>query len=157
MPWRWRRRSIGVIDFMRWPALLVMMSAVIALLLPLCTLPSLGQMAMLSVGTLVATLLWLLGLAGLSLYVRYFANFSELYGSWGRGRLDAVVSALRFVVFLGAEINYELERQTRQDTPSARTAAGLPQRLCRRYAGANASLESEDDTVTAEKDRSRRE
>ncbi|MEC4766502.1 YihY/virulence factor BrkB family protein [Halomonas sp. CUBES01] len=106
-----------VIDFMRWPALLVMMSAVIALLYRFAPYRRSARWEWLSVGTLVATLLWLLGSAGLSLYVRYFANFSELYGSLGAVvvlMLWFLLSA--FVVLLGAEINCELERQTRQDT-----------------------------------------
>ncbi|KPQ20395.1 MULTISPECIES: YihY/virulence factor BrkB family protein [unclassified Halomonas] len=106
-----------VIDFMRWPALLVMMSAVIALLYRFAPYRRSAKWEWLSVGTMVATLFWLLGSGGLSLYVRYFSNFSELYGSLG-----AVVVLMfwfllsAFVVLLGAEINCELERQTRQDT-----------------------------------------
>jgi len=148
-----------VIDFMRWPALLVMMSAVIALLYRFAPYRRSAKWQWLSVGTLVATLLWLLGSAGLSLYVRYFANFSELYGSLGAVvvlMLWFLLSA--FVVFLGAEINYELERQTRQDT-----TIGEDRPLGYRNAYAADTLgrmhpwKSEDDTVTAEKDAPRRE
>ncbi|MGR2740036.1 YihY/virulence factor BrkB family protein [Billgrantia sp. Q4P2] len=70
-----------------------------------------------SVGTVVATLLWLLGSGGLSLYVSQVANMDELYGSLG-----AVVVLMlwfwlsSFVVLLGAELNAEMERQTRHDT-----------------------------------------
>jgi membrane protein len=106
-----------IIDFMRWPALLVMMSAVIALLYRFAPYRRAAKWEWLSVGTMVATLLWLLGSGGLSLYVRYFSNFSELYGSLGAVvvlMLWFLLSA--FVVLLGAEINCELERQTRQDT-----------------------------------------
>ncbi|SDN69240.1 YihY/virulence factor BrkB family protein [Vreelandella arcis] len=106
-----------MIDFMRWPALLVMMSAVIALLYRFAPYRRAAQWEWLSVGTVVATLLWLLGSGGLSLYVRHFASFSELYGSLGAVvvlMLWFLLSA--FVVLLGAEINCELERQTRKDT-----------------------------------------
>jgi membrane protein len=61
--------------------------------------------------------MWLLGSGGLSLYVRYFSTFSELYGSLG-----AVVALMiwfwlsAFVVLFGAEVNCEMERQTYNDT-----------------------------------------
>ncbi len=61
--------------------------------------------------------MWLLGSGGLSLYVRYFSTFSELFGSLG-----AVVALMiwfwlsAFVVLFGAEVNCEMERQTFTDT-----------------------------------------
>ncbi|MDR5897663.1 YihY/virulence factor BrkB family protein [Halomonas vilamensis] len=95
-----------LIDWLRWPALLVIMTFVIALLYRFGPYRESARWEWLNAGTLVATLLWLLGSAGLSLYVRYFAYFSQLYGSLG-----AVVMLMlwfwlsAFVVLLGAEIN----------------------------------------------------
>lgn len=105
------------LKWLRWPALLFIMSFLIALLYRYAPYRRSAQWRWLSYGTLLATLLWLLGSGGLSLYVRYFSSFSELYGSLG-----AVVALMMwfwmsaFVVLLGAEINSEMERQTCSDT-----------------------------------------
>lgn len=107
--------------WLRWPILLVVMSLIIALLYRFAPYRRAPRWQWLSVGTLLATMLWLFGSGGLSLYVRYFASFSELYGSLG-----AVVVLMlwfwlsAFVVLLGAEINAQMERQTRRDTTVGR-------------------------------------
>ena len=106
-----------VFNWLRWPALLVLMSGLIALLYRFAPYRRSAQWRWLSYGTLLATVMWLLGSGGLSLYVRYFSSFSELYGSLG-----AVVALMiwfwlsAFVVFFGAEVNCEMERQTFNDT-----------------------------------------
>jgi len=106
-----------LLQWLRWPALLVLMSLLIALLYRFAPYRRAAKWRWLSYGTLLATATWLLGSGGVSLYVRYFSSFSELYGSLG-----AVVALMlwfwmsAFVVLLGAEINCEMERQTYQDT-----------------------------------------
>ncbi|WP_083024807.1 YihY/virulence factor BrkB family protein [Vreelandella lionensis] len=106
-----------VLQWLRWPALLVLMSLLIALLYRFAPYRRSPQWRWLSYGTLLATLMWLLGSGGLSLYVRYFSTFSELYGSLG-----AVVALMlwfwlsAFLVLFGAELNSEMERQTCHDT-----------------------------------------
>lgn len=106
-----------VLKWLRWPALLVLMSGLIALLYRFAPYRRSAQWRWLSYGTLLATVMWLLGSGGLSLYVRYFSTFSELYGSLG-----AVVALMiwfwlsAFVVLFGAEVNCEMERQTFNDT-----------------------------------------
>lgn len=68
----------------------------------------------LSVGSAVATLLWLCGSAGLSFYTSHMGAFSNAYG-----RLGAIVVLqlwfflTAFVFLIGAEINIEVERQMR--------------------------------------------
>ncbi|WP_445158582.1 YihY/virulence factor BrkB family protein [Halomonas sp. E14] len=109
--------AVRVINWLRWPGLLLMMMFVIAVLYRYGPYRTSPRWEWVSVGTVVATLLWLLGSGGLSFYVGYMANIDELYGS-----LAAVVILLlwfwlsAFVVLLGAEINAEMERQTRHDT-----------------------------------------
>ncbi|WP_404375474.1 YihY/virulence factor BrkB family protein [Vreelandella aquamarina] len=106
-----------ILQWLRWPALLVLMSVLIALLYRFAPYRRSPQWRWLSYGTLFATTMWLLGSGGLSLYVRYFSTFSELYGSLG-----AVVALMlwfwlsAFVVLFGAELNCEMERQTCYDT-----------------------------------------
>lgn len=111
-----------VLQWLRWPALLLLMSVLIALLYRFAPYRRSAQWSWLSYGTLLATIMWLLSSGGLSLYVRYFSSFSELYGSLG-----AVVALMiwfwlsAFVVLLGAEVNCEMERQTYNDTTIGET------------------------------------
>ncbi len=71
----------------------------------------------LSWGAAAAVLLWLLASFLFSLYAANFANYSATYGA-----LSAVIALLMwfwlsaFVVLLGAELNAEMEHQTRKDT-----------------------------------------
>jgi membrane protein len=70
-----------------------------------------------SIGAVVATLIWIVASAGFSLYIANFANYNETYGSLG-----AVIVVLfwlyisAFVVILGAKLNGELEHETSVDT-----------------------------------------
>lgn len=108
---------VRVIGWLRWPVLLLLMMFVIAVLYRFGPYRHSPRWEWVSVGTVTATLLWLLGSGGLSLYVGHVVNLGELYGSLG-----AVVVLMlwfwlsAFVVLLGAEINGEMERQTRHDT-----------------------------------------
>ena len=66
---------------------------------------------------MIATLLWIAGSALFSLYVSSFGSYNETYGAAG-----AVVILLMwfllsaYAVLIGAEVNAEMERQTRKDT-----------------------------------------
>ena len=68
-------------------------------------------------GAGVAVALWIVGSAAFSLYVTRFGNYNETYGTAG-----AVVILLMwfllssYAILIGAEINAEMERQTRKDT-----------------------------------------
>lgn len=108
---------VNLIGLLRWPVLLLVMMLTIAVLYRFGPNRTAPRWQWVSVGTVTAILLWLLGSGGLSLYVSQVANLGELYGSLG-----AVVVLMlwfwlsAFVVLLGAEINSEMERQTRRDT-----------------------------------------
>jgi membrane protein len=70
-----------------------------------------------TVGAVMATALWLAGSVAFSAYVENFGSYNETYGSLG-----AVVILLlwffvsAYCVCLGAELNAELEHQTRRDS-----------------------------------------
>lgn len=79
-----------------------------------------AQWQWLTVGSVTATLFWLLVTLGVSFYVSTFGNYNETYGSLGAVvvlQLWLFVSA--YVVLLGAQINAEAERQTSVDTSVA--------------------------------------
>lgn len=84
----------------------------------------------LSVGSLLATVLWLLATVLFGVYVANFADYNATYGSLG-----AVVVLLMwlfvsaYAVLIGAEINAEAERQTGVDSTS-----GSPRPIGRRGA-----------------------
>ena len=68
-------------------------------------------------GSAIAATLWLIGSLLFALYVQLFASYGKTYGAIG----SVVVLLLwfylsSFIVVLGAEINAEMERQTRRDT-----------------------------------------
>ena len=68
-------------------------------------------------GAVIATVLWVIGSVLFSVYVTRFGNYNETYGSVG-----AIVILLMwfllsaYAVLIGAEVNAEMERQTRKDT-----------------------------------------
>jgi membrane protein len=70
-----------------------------------------------SIGAVVATVIWLIASIGFSIYVSTFGNYAKTYGS-----LAAVVVLMlwlwltAYAVLLGAEINAEAEQQTARDT-----------------------------------------
>ncbi len=71
----------------------------------------------LRIGALAATVLWLVGSAAFAFYVANFGSYNETYGSVG-----ALVVLLMwfylsaYVVIVGAELNSEIEHQTKRDT-----------------------------------------
>ena len=70
-----------------------------------------------SPGAIAATALWLAGSALFAVYTANFGKYNETYGSLGAVvvvMLWLYISAL--AVIFGAELNAELERQTRKDT-----------------------------------------
>lgn len=75
----------------------------------------------LSIGSVAATVLWLVATVGFGIYAANFANYNATYGALG-----AVVVLLMWLfvsslaVLIGAEINAEAERQTAVDTTTGR-------------------------------------
>jgi membrane protein len=72
-------------------------------------------------GSVVASTLWLVGSLLFATYVRTFGSYGKTYGALG-----GVIVLLMwfyvssFTIVLGAEINAEMERQTRHDTTEGR-------------------------------------
>ena len=68
-------------------------------------------------GAGLSTALWLAASVGLSVYVTHFQNYNRVYGSVGAVIVLLVWFYLTaYIVMLGAELNAELEHQTRVDT-----------------------------------------
>ena len=68
-------------------------------------------------GAVVATVLWIAGSVAFAIYVRNFASYQETFGA-----LAGVVILLMwlwlsaFIILIGAELDSEMEAQTRRDT-----------------------------------------
>jgi membrane protein len=68
-------------------------------------------------GAVIATIIWLAGSVGFSIYVKNFSNYNQTYGALGGVViLNLWLLLTMFSVLLGAEINSEMEHQTRKDT-----------------------------------------
>ncbi|MGO8919632.1 MAG: YihY/virulence factor BrkB family protein [Stellaceae bacterium] len=113
---------------LRWPALLLLFAAVLALLYRYAPCRREPRWSWVSWGAAAAALLWIAGSVLFSVYVGRFATYNKTYGSLG-----AVVVLLMwlwlsaYAVLLGAELNAEMERQSARD-PTGRPATPSPRR-----------------------------
>ena len=105
------------LSLLRWPAIMLVISVGLAMLYRFGPSRKDAQWRWLSVGAVVATLLWVAGSALFSWYLSNFANYNETYGSLGAGiGLMMWLWLTSIAILVGAEINAEIEHQTAQDT-----------------------------------------
>ena len=104
-------------EIARWVLLALLVMVALAVLYRVAPDRDAPKFRWVSVGAVVATILWLLAAAGFSLYVSMFGNYAKTYGA-----LAGVVVLLLWLwitsysVLLGAEINAEAEQQTAKDS-----------------------------------------
>ena len=68
-------------------------------------------------GAVLATVLWMMGTLGFSLYTSNFASYNETYGALGGVIILLTWMWLSaFIILLGAELNAEMEHQTTEDS-----------------------------------------
>jgi membrane protein len=102
---------------LRWPALLFVLVFGLALLYRYGPSRTEPRWQWLSIGSVLAVLIWLASSAGLSWYLENFADYNATYGSLGAGigmMMWMWVSAI--VILFGAELNSEIEHQTAEDS-----------------------------------------
>ncbi len=105
------------VSLARWPLLAVAGIVALAALYRYAPSRDAPRWRWVSPGSVAATLLWIAASLLFSVYVSNFGSYNETYGSLG-----AVVILLMwlfitsYVVLLGAELNSEMEHQTRKDT-----------------------------------------
>lgn len=108
-----------IASWLRWPLLFLLVMTGLALIYRYAPCRAKPRWQWVSPGALVATALWVVASIGFSFYVRAFGNYNETYGSLGAAIIALMWLWLSaYIVLLGAEINAELERQTRHDTTS---------------------------------------
>ncbi|MEX0604029.1 MAG: YihY/virulence factor BrkB family protein [Marinobacter sp.] len=107
----------SALDILRWPILGLIAVVALAALFRFGPDRSAARWRWLTPGAVVAVIVWLITSGLFSWYVSSFGNYNEMYGSLG-----AVVILLfwfyltAFIFLLGAELNSEMEHQTRRDT-----------------------------------------
>lgn len=117
-------RAETVIALMTWPVLAGFVILGLAVLYRFGPSRAAANWRWLSVGAVLATLIWIAASLGFSVYVRSFGNYTETYGTLG-----GVVILLTwlwmsaYVVLAGAELNAEIEHQIAHDTT---TGPALP-------------------------------
>jgi membrane protein len=145
-----------VIQILGYIVLFLIVTAALAILYRYAPDRDAPKMKWVSIGALVATLIWLLASIGFSIYTTTFGNYAKTYGTFaGIVILLFWLWLTSYAILLGAEINAETEQQTIVDTTK-----GPPEPLGERGAVKADSLPPEDpemaDAELAEKDRTSR-
>jgi membrane protein len=119
-----------VAESLRWIGLVIGVMVALALLYRIAPDRDAPKLRWVSLGAVIATVIWVLASLGFSLYVDNFGKYAKTYGA-----LAGVVVLMlwlylsAYIVLLGAEINAESEQQTVRDTTK-----GEPQPLGQRNA-----------------------
>ncbi|HEX6579050.1 MAG TPA: YihY/virulence factor BrkB family protein [Jiangellaceae bacterium] len=127
----------------RWIGLVVAVLIALALLYRWAPDRDAPKFRWLSIGAVVATVLWVVASIGFSVYVDNFGSYGRTYGS-----LAGVIVLLlwlwlaAYATLLGAEINAEMEQQTIKDTTK-----GEPRPLGQRRAVKADSIPGEQGTA----------
>jgi membrane protein len=119
-----------VLLVVQWPLLIVLVMAGLAILYRYAPNRDEPRWRWVSPGAITATVMWIVGSIGFTIYVTHFGSYDKTYGSLGGAVVLLTwlyVSA--FAVLLGAVVNAQSERQTRRDTTE-----GTPRRMGQRGA-----------------------
>ena len=111
------QESKTIVSLARWPVMFAMLLAALGVLYRFGPSRRAARWEWLSVGTLVAALLWIGGSSLLSWYLSNFGNYDATYGSLGAAiglMMWMWMSAV--IVLCGAELNAEIEHQTARDS-----------------------------------------
>jgi membrane protein len=105
------------IALLRWPALAALVLGGISIVYRLGPSRDKPQWRWVTPGSVLATVLWIAGSIGFSIYVENFGKYNETYGTLGAVAVLLLWLWLSaYVVLLGAEVNAEAEHQTREDS-----------------------------------------
>jgi membrane protein len=108
---RWVLQIAGIL------ILIVIVSVALAILYRVAPDRDAPKLKWVSVGAVVATVIWLIASLGFSLYVSTLGNYAKTYGAFaGIVILLFWLWLTAYAILLGAEINAEAEQQTIADT-----------------------------------------
>ena len=106
----------NVIALLRWPVLALLAMAALAAVYRVAPHRESPGLRWTSWGAVIATMLWLAGSLAFSFFVSHFGRFDETYGGFAAVIILMLWFFLTgFIVLLGAEINAQMEHQTRRD------------------------------------------
>ncbi len=109
--------AMMLVSLARWPLLALVALLTLAVLYRYGPSRDAPEWRWVSWGAAAATLVWIISSIAFSIYVSRFGSYNQTYGSLG-----AVIILLTwmwvsaFIVLMGAELNAEIEHQTRRDT-----------------------------------------
>ena len=108
-------------SWLRWPILLLALLFGLGVLYRFAPSRTKPRWQWVSLGSVVAAVLWLGGSAALSFYFSRFADYTATYGSLAAGiGLMTWMWLSAIIVLLGAELNAEIEHQTAFDSTIGR-------------------------------------
>ncbi len=106
-----------VLSLSRWPLLAVIVMGGLAILYRYAPCRDYPRWQWVSWGAGIATLMWIIGSSAFAIYANDYSSYNQTYGSLGAAVILLMWFWLTaFIVMVGAEINSEMERQTRIDT-----------------------------------------
>ncbi len=106
-----------VFQILGWLVLMVIVMVVLGILYRIAPDRDAPKIKWVSVGAVVATVIWLLASIGFSIYSSTFGNYAKTYGVFaGIVVLLFWLWLTSYAILLGAEINAETEQQTMADT-----------------------------------------
>lgn len=110
-----------IIGWLRWFVILGLMTGALGMVYGYAPYRQRPRWPWLTVGALLATVLWLLVSLVLSFYIANFGNYNKIYGSAAAIMVLLMwFAASAFVILVGAEINAEIE-ETADRTPEIQT------------------------------------
>lgn len=133
--------TAGVVlgQVIRWLALVILATVGLAIVYRVAPDRDSPRFQWVSLGAVIATVLWIIGSIAFSFYVDNFGSYNKTYGALaGVIVLMLWLYLTSYIVLLGAEINAESERQTARDTTK-----GEPYPMGERGAQAADTLPSE--------------
>jgi membrane protein len=109
----------ALIRFGRWPVLGAILLLALAVLYRYAPSRRSPKWRWISVGSVVATITWMIGSGLLSFYLANFGHYDATYGSLGAAiALMTWMWMSTIVILFGAELNSEIEHQTMVDSTS---------------------------------------
>lgn len=106
-----------VLTWFRWVILGVILISTLSMVYKIAPNRRSPRFRWVSWGAFLGTILWLAGSMAFSWYVSNFGSYDDLYGSFAAVAILMLWLFLTaFIVLMGAEINSEMEHQTRYDT-----------------------------------------
>ena len=107
-----------IVNYARWPALLVIASLMIAVIYQFGPSREQPQWRWISPGSIFAAVTWIAASLLFSWYTSHFGSYNKTYGSLGAAvGFMTWIWISTMVILIGAKINAELEHQTASDAP----------------------------------------